>query len=124
VALLLVVLTAATLLTRLGREGPAFPSLPQGGAGISGALRPAPDVPAAAARGVKPSPPSVLDLNRADGQALQALPGVGPVLAERILAYRGAHGPFQTMEELREVPGIGPKRWERIRELVRIGDGA
>lgn len=124
VALLLVVLTAGALLPRLGREGRAFPIPPRGVADVSEGLRQAPEVSAAIARRSKPSPPTVVDLNRADAEALQALPGVGPVLAERILAYRGAHGPFQTMEDLLQVRGIGQKRWERIREMVRIGDGA
>lgn len=60
-----------------------------------------------------------LDINTADIQALEALPGIGPTLAARIVADREAHGPFRTAEELRRVAGIGPKRWERIRPLVR-----
>jgi competence ComEA-like helix-hairpin-helix protein len=124
VALLLVVLTAGTLLSRLGREGPAFPIPPRSGADVSEGLPPAPEVPAAIPHRSKASPPSSLDLNRADAGALQTLPGVGPALAERILAYRREHGAFRSMEDLREVPGIGPKRWGRIREMVRIGDGA
>jgi competence protein ComEA len=63
-----------------------------------------------------------LNLNTADAKALQALPGIGPVLAERIVAYRWEHGPLQTVEELLRVPGIGPKRWERIRPLVRAAE--
>ena len=64
-----------------------------------------------------------LDLNTADAAALQALPGVGPTLAERIVADRDAHGPFRAPEDLLRVPGIGPKRWERIRPLVRAPEG-
>ena len=123
VALLLAVLTAGTLLPRLGGEGRAFPIPPRSAAEVSEGLRQAPEVPAAIARPSKPSPPPVLDLNRADAGALQRLPGVGPALAERILSYRRAHGAFRSVEDLREVPGIGSKRWERIREMVRIGDG-
>ena len=61
-----------------------------------------------------------LNLNMADAESLQGLPGIGPVLAERILAYRQAHGPFQTVENLQQVPGIGPKRWERMRHAIRV----
>jgi competence protein ComEA len=69
------------------------------------------------------SPSSIvgsLNLNTADALTLQALPGIGPALAERILAYRQAHGPFQTVEDLQQVPGIGTKRWERMRQAIRV----
>jgi competence protein ComEA len=61
-----------------------------------------------------------LDLNTADAEALQALPGIGPALAGRIVADREAQGPFRTAEDLLRVPGIGPKRWERIRHAIRV----
>jgi competence ComEA-like helix-hairpin-helix protein len=64
-------------------------------------------------------PPMVLDINRADGDALQGLPGVGPTLARRIVAYREAHGQFRRVEELMEVPGIGAKRYARFQRWVR-----
>ncbi len=65
-------------------------------------------------------PPSVpLDINLADGEALQALPGVGPGLAQRIVAYRESHGPFRRAEDLRDVPGIGAKRYARLQRWVR-----
>ncbi len=77
-------------------------------------------------RAAKLTPPehrrSQLDLNRADATALQGLPGVGPGLARRVVAYREVHGPFRRIEELLQVPGIGPKRWERIRPLLRLGE--
>lgn len=61
-----------------------------------------------------------LNLNTADAESLQELPGIGPALASRIVAYRWEHGPFQTVEDLLRVPGIGPKRWERIRHAIRV----
>ncbi len=60
-----------------------------------------------------------LHLNRATSTDLQSLPGVGPVLAERIVAFRDQHGPFGEVEELLEVPGIGEAKLEAIRDLVR-----
>ncbi|WP_255491558.1 ComEA family DNA-binding protein [Actinotalea sp. JY-7876] len=66
------------------------------------------------------SQPGPLDLNRADLAALDELPGIGPVLAERIVAWRDEHGPFTTVEELAEVPGIGPSLLADLRELVRV----
>ncbi len=68
----------------------------------------------------EPRLPSPLNVNTANAEALQALPGIGPALAERIVADREAHGLFRTPEDLQRVPGIGPKRWERIRSLVRL----
>lgn len=56
-----------------------------------------------------------VNLNTADKEALQTLPGVGEVLAERILAHRQESGGFANMEELLEIKGIGPKTLERIR---------
>jgi competence protein ComEA len=69
-------------------------------------------------RGI-PVPPEPLDINRADAPALQALPGVGPALARRIVAYRESHGPFRTPEDLLRVSGIGAQRYARLRGLVR-----
>ena len=49
----------------------------------------------------------LISLNQADASSLEDLPGVGPVLADRIVAHREANGPFETVEDLLEVPGIG-----------------
>jgi len=62
----------------------------------------------------------LLDLNRATGEDLDALPGVGPKLVERIMEYRQSVGVFHTLEELRAVKGIGKKTFERIRPLVTV----
>lgn len=62
-----------------------------------------------------------IDLNTATQEELMALPGIGPVLAEEILAYRQAHGSFSCPEELLNVPNIGEKRLEAIWDLIHIG---
>lgn len=62
-----------------------------------------------------------LDLNRASAAELQELPGVGPVLAERILAHREAIGGFRTVDELRDVKGIGEKTFAELEPLVTLG---
>lgn len=61
-----------------------------------------------------------VDLNRADTLALQALPGVGPALARRIVEAR-REAPFRTVEDLTRVRGIGPATLERLRALVTVG---
>lgn len=62
-----------------------------------------------------------VDMNRADHQALTGIPGVGEVLALRIIAYRESHGPFMTMEDLLDVPGIGEGRLAGMRDYVEVG---
>lgn len=79
---------------------------------------PLPDRPAPAA----PTrvPVGLLDLNRATEQDFEALPGIGPTLAQRIIEYRQSVGAFRSLDELREVKGIGVKKFERIRPLVTV----
>ncbi|HTM58575.1 MAG TPA: helix-hairpin-helix domain-containing protein [Candidatus Udaeobacter sp.] len=72
-----------------------------------------------AGRGKRP-PSHAIDLNHAGPEEFHALPGIGPVLAKRIVDYRSAHGPFGSVEELRAVRGIGPKLFERLRPYVRV----
>lgn len=61
-----------------------------------------------------------VDVNTAGAGELQALPGIGPVLADRIVAWRTEHGAFADVDALREVPGIGPAVLAQIRDLVRV----
>ncbi len=67
------------------------------------------------------SPGGRVNLNTASAAELDArLPGIGPVLAQRIVDYRNSHGPFRSLEDLQNVSGIGPRRFEQIKELVTI----
>lgn len=63
---------------------------------------------------------TVVDLNRASVTELDALPGVGPVTAQKILDWREQHGRFSRVEELQEVDGIGPKTYERLAPHLRV----
>lgn len=62
-----------------------------------------------------------VNINTADADTLTALPGIGQVLAERILAYRRRNGPFRVIEEITKVEGIGEKKAEAILELITVG---
>ncbi len=61
-----------------------------------------------------------VDLNTASEEDLEALPGIGPALAGRIVAYRRAHGPFRRMEDLLQVSGIGPQNLEKIKPYLSL----
>lgn len=63
---------------------------------------------------------ATVDLNAATAEQLEGLPGVGPVTAQAILAWRTAHQRFSRVEELQEVDGIGPKTYARLAPLVRV----
>ncbi|MEO0080499.1 MAG: helix-hairpin-helix domain-containing protein [candidate division WOR-3 bacterium] len=67
------------------------------------------------------SPYRKVDLNRATRYQLEALPGIGPVIATRIIQYREQHRGFRRVAELRCISGIGPKRFAALKELVAIG---
>ncbi len=86
---------------------------------------PGPALPPVAERDGADRPPRTaasarLDLNHASSEELEALPGVGAILARRIVDWRAAHGPFRTVEQLRDVKGIGRSRLERLRPLVTV----
>jgi competence protein ComEA len=77
-------------------------------------------VPGAPAAGPAASGAAPLDLNAATADQLDALPGIGPVLADRIVAWRTAHGGFTTLDQLREVDGIGARKYESLKTLLRV----
>jgi competence protein ComEA len=80
--------------------------------GVPGAVDPAPSGSA--------HPAGPVNLNQATLEQLEALPGVGPVLGQRILDWRSQHGRFASVEQLREVSGIGPATFARLRDLVTV----
>ena len=62
-----------------------------------------------------------MDLNRASARELDALPGVGPVLAARIIEHRSRYGAFHAAEDLKAVRGFGPRLFARLEPLIRVG---
>ena len=67
-----------------------------------------------------PAPGSSVDLNTATVEQLDTLPGVGPVTAAAIVAWRDANGRFSSVDQLGDVDGIGPARLEKLRDLVHV----
>ena len=68
-----------------------------------------------------PTEPKIIDLNTATSEQLQTLPGIGPVLAERIVAYRQENGTFTSVGQLMNVSGIGDKKLEELWDYVTVG---
>jgi len=62
-----------------------------------------------------------VDINRATAEEFATLPGIGPDLARRIVAYREKHGPFRRVEDLMAIRGIGRKKWKAIRPFLKMG---
>ena len=65
--------------------------------------------------------PAIVNINTAESAQLQSLPGIGSVLADRIIAYRQENGSFSSIGELLLVPGIGEKKLEPIWDLLTTG---
>jgi len=66
--------------------------------------------------------PQKINLNRAEVWLLEALPGIGETLAQRIVDYRQQNGPFQNINELIKVEGIGAATYEQIKDLITVAD--
>lgn len=63
----------------------------------------------------------LININTASSFELETLPGIGPAIAQRIIEYREANGPFLAIEDIVNVSGIGPGTYERIRDLITVG---
>jgi competence protein ComEA len=74
--------------------------------------------PVPPASAAAPTAPTPVDLNAATPEQLDTLPGIGPALAARIVAYRDEHGPFTEVEQLNKVKGIGTRTLEKLRPLL------
>lgn len=78
-------------------------------------------VQAGATTSSNPASGALIDINNASQEILESLPGIGPVLAQRIIVYRQANGPFGTVEQLQKVEGVGKDTFEKLKDLVMVG---
>jgi comEA protein len=101
-------LATIVIVPRSGSSTPSDSQLP-----IPDTESPAPDT--------EQSTPSLIDLNTATPAELDLLPGIGPALSQRIIDYRKANHGFRSIEELRKVSGIGPKKYAAIKDRVSAG---
>ncbi len=103
------------------RPGEPVPGAPPPGAPVPGTSSAA----GADGQGVSGGQPGAsggaVDINTADAVALEALPGVGPSIAQAIVEWRETNGPFASVDELEDVPGIGPATLDEIRAGARVG---
>jgi len=61
-----------------------------------------------------------VNINTADESLLDTLPGIGPAYAQRIIQYREINGPFKSIEDIKQVSGIGDKRFEQLKDLITV----
>ncbi len=66
------------------------------------------------------APGGSININSASQEELESLPGIGPVLAQQVIEYREANGPFPSIEAIQNVPGIGPGIFEKIKDLITV----
>ena len=92
-----------------------MPSRDEAGAGRTGA---SPDPPGGT--GADPGTSATVDLNHASSAELEALPGIGPVTAAKIIASRETDGPFTTVDDLRTRKLVGEKTFAQLKELVTV----
>ncbi|HLF27474.1 MAG TPA: helix-hairpin-helix domain-containing protein [Anaerolineae bacterium] len=74
-----------------------------------------------ASSGESALPGAPIDINTATLEQLDALPGIGPAIAQRIIDYRQANGPFTALDQIKEVKGIGDALFEKIKDLITVG---
>ena len=69
----------------------------------------------------KKPPLHPINLNTANSEQLQEVPGIGPATADKILKMRKSYGPFKSVDDLRAIKGIGPKRLEKMKKYLTVG---
>ena len=114
-----IVATAGTLHVLM-----SAPAAPPSGSFLSSSVPPPPPPSSSGgpSRERKITLRTLLDINTATWEDLQTLPGIGAVLATRIVEYRQTHGRFTSADELTRVAGIGPRRLSQMSSLIRVGE--
>jgi competence protein ComEA len=118
-------LTGLDLAERVGdgeqiRVGLPGEAAAQGGGVVGAPGSSSAGTPAGTAAGAATGSVDPVDLNQATAAELDALPGIGPTLAARIIAWRTAHGDFTSVQDLGHVPGLGGKKLASLAPLVRV----
>jgi competence ComEA-like helix-hairpin-helix protein len=80
--------------------------------------------PASAAAGKKKPPAQPININTANSEQLQQVPGIGPATADKILQMRKSYGPFKSVDDLLAIRGLGAKRLEKMRKYLTVGKAA
>lgn len=80
------------------------------------------DSPALPGRSIEINTEGPVNINTASQEELETLPGVGPVIAQRIIEYRQVNGPFNTIEDIQKVQGIGTKTYEKLQGMITVGE--
>ncbi len=115
--------TAVAFLTLAALAGGLWLLLaPDGPPGVQITQPTADAPPASTASGEATPSAGLIDINAATASELEALPGIGPVLSARIVAYRETNGSFGRIDQLMSVAGIGPATFERIRSSITAGE--
>ncbi|WP_374018645.1 helix-hairpin-helix domain-containing protein [Paenibacillus thiaminolyticus] len=97
----------------------AEPGPGQQGSGAPAAAEASAAAPSAGAK-AKDAASGRININEADAEALMKLPGIGPSKSQAIVKYRESHGPFQRLEDLKKVKGIGPAIFAKLRDQASI----
>ncbi len=108
---------------KLARLLPLVRAGPSGHQAVATPATPLPTTPGPAVLPASADHDGLIDLNTASAEALDTLPGIGPKTAARILEWRGANGPFLSIDQVTQVKGIGPKKLQKLRPLVTVGIG-
>lgn len=80
--------------------------------------------PAHVAAGKKKPPAQPVNINTANSEQLQQVPGIGPATADKILQMRKSYGPFKSVDDLLAIRGLGAKRLEKMRKYLTVGKTA
>jgi competence ComEA-like helix-hairpin-helix protein len=81
-------------------------------------------VSASATAGKKKPPAQPININTANSEQLQQVPGIGPATADKILQMRKSYGPFKSVDDLLAIRGLGAKRLEKMRKYLTVGKAA